>query len=368
MRPGSPPPACTPQQPVAVAIVGLERRVTDEFQLDAQRQGLAGGDPDAEPVVVARRLQRAGHHRARRDLLRALEVVRLLLANPLRRSGRSRGLRRWHRSGPPLAARAKQRRDEPGPPHLLARSLGTRIQLDGELPVEFDDPLGQLLRRVALLREVPRLEPDAAAALARLVDERVALVLAFHGQQSDVIDRALSGVLLGVCAPAHRLQGGQPVVKEDAVEVRDVEPETSALGATKEETVLSVGELGHLRIVARAIHGFVVLRWTVRTQSLAHRVSREQRAFTQERLSRDGRSRRARPASSPETRIRGPGGRLDAPSFFPPPAGRPGRARRWLAGRSPSPVRRTGGRHPGPRRYARRWRCPLPCAPTPARA
>jgi len=49
-------------------------------------------------------------------------------------------------------------------------------------------------------------------------------------------------------------------VEQDPVQVRDVKPETSALGATEEETVLSVGELGHLRIVARAIHGFVVLR------------------------------------------------------------------------------------------------------------
>jgi hypothetical protein len=49
-------------------------------------------------------------------------------------------------------------------------------------------------------------------------------------------------------------------VEEDAVEVRDVEPETSALGATEEEPLLSVGELGHLLVVSRAIHGFFVLR------------------------------------------------------------------------------------------------------------
>jgi hypothetical protein len=49
-------------------------------------------------------------------------------------------------------------------------------------------------------------------------------------------------------------------VEQDAVQVRGLEPETSALGTTEEEPVLSVGELGHLRIVARAIHGFVVLR------------------------------------------------------------------------------------------------------------
>jgi hypothetical protein len=43
-------------------------------------------------------------------------------------------------------------------------------------------------------------------------------------------------------------------VQQEAVQVGDIEPETSALCATEEESVLSVGELGHLRIVARAIH------------------------------------------------------------------------------------------------------------------
>ena len=43
-------------------------------------------------------------------------------------------------------------------------------------------------------------------------------------------------------------------MQEDAVQIRDVEPETSALRATEEDAVLSVGELGHLRVVARAIH------------------------------------------------------------------------------------------------------------------
>src|SRR5207237_2558059 len=93
----------------------------------------------------------------------------------------------------------------------------------------------------------------AAAACAGLGDERVARALACHGQQRDVVDRTLAGVLLRIGAPAHRLQGWQTVVKEDPVQIRDVEPETSALGATEEETVLTVGELGHLRIVARAI-------------------------------------------------------------------------------------------------------------------
>ena len=75
-----------------------------------------------------------------------------------------------------------------------------------------------------------------------------------------VSSAALARVFLRIRPPAHRLQGRQTVVEEDAVEIRDVEPETSALGATEEETVLSVGELGHLGVVARAIHGFVVLR------------------------------------------------------------------------------------------------------------
>jgi len=66
--------------------------------------------------------------------------------------------------------------------------------------------------------------------------------------------------LLRRTSAAHRFQRGQAVVKEDPVQVRSVEPETSALCATEEETVLSVGELGHLGVVARAIHGFAVLR------------------------------------------------------------------------------------------------------------
>src|SRR5581483_11097535 len=86
------------------------------------------------PVVVAGRRQRPAHGRPRRNLLRALEVVRLLLPDQLRRSRRS-WLRRL------LAARAQQRREEQAPAHLLARGLGTWSLGDGELAVELDDAL-----------------------------------------------------------------------------------------------------------------------------------------------------------------------------------------------------------------------------------
>src|SRR5262249_49159819 len=99
------------------------------------------------------------------------------------------------------------------------------------------------------------LEPDAPAALAGLVHHRIALVLALHREQAHVVHRALAGVLLGVGAAAHRLQRGQTMVEEDTVQIRDGEPETPALGATEEEPVLCVGELGHLGVVSRAIHG-----------------------------------------------------------------------------------------------------------------
>jgi hypothetical protein len=45
-------------------------------------------------------------------------------------------------------------------------------------------------------------------------------------------------------------------VQENPVQIRNVEPETAALAAAEEEAILSLGELDHLDVVARAIHVF----------------------------------------------------------------------------------------------------------------
>jgi len=51
--------------------------------------------------------------------------------------------------------RKSSARDEQALRIYLRGGLRTRIQLEGELPVELEDPLDQLFRRVALLRDVP---------------------------------------------------------------------------------------------------------------------------------------------------------------------------------------------------------------------
>src|SRR5262249_51277725 len=91
--------------------------------------------------------------------------------------------------------------------------------------------------------------------LAGLVDERIALVLALDGQKAHVVDRTLARFGLGIGPAAHPLQGGQAGVEEDPVQIRHVEPETAALSAAEEDAVLSLGELDHLHIVSRAVHG-----------------------------------------------------------------------------------------------------------------
>ena len=44
-------------------------------------------------------------------------------------------------------------------------------------------------------------------------------------------------------------------MQQDAIQVRDVEPEAAALAAAEEDPILSLGELDHLDVVTRAIHG-----------------------------------------------------------------------------------------------------------------
>ncbi len=67
-------------------------------------------------------------------------------------------------------------------------------------------------------------------------------MLALDAEQPDVVHRALAGVLFGVGAAAHRFQRGKAGVEQDPVQVRDVQPETSALSATVEDALLAVGE------------------------------------------------------------------------------------------------------------------------------
>ena len=44
-------------------------------------------------------------------------------------------------------------------------------------------------------------------------------------------------------------------MEQHAVEIRCVEPQPTALLAVEEDPLLSLGELGHLDVIARAIHG-----------------------------------------------------------------------------------------------------------------
>src|SRR5947199_255695 len=60
----------------------------------------------------------------------------------------------------------------------------------GELAEEVDDAGLERPRGGSFVGEICRFEPDAAAALAGLVDQRVPLVLALDGEQRDVVDGA----------------------------------------------------------------------------------------------------------------------------------------------------------------------------------
>src|SRR5207249_9265810 len=118
-------------------------------------------------------------------------------------------------------------------PMRCARSRLAR----GEFAEESHDPRDHLLRRITVRVEVVGLEPDPAAALARLVDERIALVLALDGQQTDVVDRAFACVRVRIGATAHSFERREAGVQQDAIQVRNVEPETAALAAAEEDAV-----------------------------------------------------------------------------------------------------------------------------------
>src|SRR5207237_697922 len=137
--------------------------------------------------------------------------------------------------------------------------------------------------------EVVGLEPDPAAALARLVDGRIALVLALDRQEYDVVDRAFACVRVRIGATAHSVERGEPGGQQHALQVGSAEPATAALAAHPHPT---------------------------------------------------------RAACSPPPRIRGPGGTRDAPSSRLPRANRPARAMPMRAGRSPSRARPRAWRRP----------------------
>src|SRR4051812_9143190 len=152
-------------------------------------------------------------------------------------------------SAPSASATAAQRRigrTAKGLPAACARPVG------GELAEEVDDPRLEHPGRGALVGEIRRFEPDPTAALAGLVDEGIPLVLTLDGEQPHVVDRASARIGVRICPPSHAVQRLKPGMDQHAVQIRRVEPQATALLAVEEDPFLSLGELGHLDVIARA--------------------------------------------------------------------------------------------------------------------